>query len=41
MEIEPDNLEREEKFLLDDPVSLSTWLKQEIASFKERGMVAE
>lgn len=41
MEIEPDDLASEEDLLLTDPAKLSSWLKHEIASFKQQGMVAE
>lgn len=41
VEFEPDNLAAEKGVLLSDPVELSSWLEQEIASFKDKGMVAE
>jgi glycine cleavage system H protein len=41
MEIDLDDFAAEESFLLSDPAKLSAWLEVEIASFKEKGMVAE
>ncbi|MCP4201999.1 MAG: hypothetical protein GY769_08705 [bacterium] len=41
MEIEPQNLAAEEALLLSDPTKIRSWLEQEIADFKNKGMVAE
>ena len=41
MEIEADDLASEEALLLSDPARLTSWLKDEIAAFKEQGKVAE
>lgn len=41
MEIEVDDFAAEQTRLLSDPVKLAAWLEEKIASFKEKGMVAE
>lgn len=41
LEVEPENLSADEVSLLNEPVQIAAWLEREIASFKDKGMVAE